>query len=249
MSFKDHFSSYANQYAAFRPQYPAALFDFVSALPARRRLAWDAGTGNGQAAVDLGDRFEQVVATDASPEQLAQAIPHPRVEYRQARADASGLAGGSVDLVTVATAVHWFPFKEFYAEVDRVLAPGGAIAVWAYFYPTTDPEVQPLLDTLARGIVGPYWPPERVYVNEKYRNLPFPFAEVPAPNFFIENAWELPRLLDYVQTWSAYQRYRQAVGSDPVAPIRAELEERWGDPSHPRPLRWEIFVRAGRRRG
>lgn len=246
MTFKDHFSSYAGSYAAFRPQYPQALFDFVSGLPAQRRLAWDAGTGNGQAAVDLGDRFARVIATDASSEQLARAIPHPHVEYRQMRAEQSGLPAGSVDLVTVATAVHWFHFDEFYTEVARVLAPGGAIAVWAYFYPTTDPEVQPLLDRLARQIVGPYWPPERTYVNEKYRNLPFPFPEVAAPSFFIENRWRLPRLLDYIQTWSAYQRYVQAEGSDPVEPIRAELVSAWGDPEQPRDLRWEIFCRAGR---
>lgn len=248
MTFKDHFSDNAGSYATFRPQYPPALFDFVAGLPAERRLAWDAGTGNGQAAVDLGDRFERVIATDASSEQLARAKPHPRVEYRQARAEASGLASASVDLVTVATAVHWFDFDGFYAEVERVLAPGGALAVWAYFYPTAGPEVQPLLDRLAREIVGPYWPPERTFVNEKYRNLPFPFQEVAAPTFSIENAWDLPRFLAYLRTWSAYQRYVQANGSDPVDEIRAELEARWGNPESPRELRWEIFVRAGRAR-
>lgn len=250
MTFKDHFSGHAGGYASFRPRYPEALFDFVARLPASRRLAWDAGTGNGQAALDLAERFERVVATDASAEQLALAEPHPGIEYRQARAEASGLATGSVDLVTVATAVHWFDFDAFYAEVERVLAPGGAVAVWAYFYPAVEGsgerEVQPLLDQLAREIVGPYWPPERSYVNEKYGNLPFPFREVPAPTFFIENAWTLPRFLAYLQTWSAYQRYVQANGVDPIDLVRHELEARWGDPEVARELRWEIFVRAGR---
>ncbi len=132
MSFKDHFSGHAAVYASFRPGYPPALIDFVTSLAPGRSLAWDCATGNGQAAVCLAEHFERVIATDASAAQLAQATPHPNVEYRQAPAEQSGLADGSVDLLTVATALHWFDFDRFYAEAERVLAPGGALAAWAY---------------------------------------------------------------------------------------------------------------------
>ncbi|HEX9944594.1 MAG TPA: class I SAM-dependent methyltransferase, partial [Thermoanaerobaculia bacterium] len=175
MSFKDHFSGHAESYASFRPRYSPQVFDFVATLPRRRAVAWDCGTGNGQAALDLAERFERVIATDASRQQLAQAIPHPRVEYRQAPAESSGLESGSIDLVAVAAAVHWFDFDRFYAEVERVLAPGGALAVWTYDLVRIAPGMDDLVRRLAHEIVAPWWPPERRWVDEEYRTLPFPF--------------------------------------------------------------------------
>src|SRR4029079_3133162 len=108
MTFSDHFSGFAAHYAAHRPHYPAALFERAASLPAARRLAWDCGTGNGQAARGIAPHFAHVIATDASATQLSHATPHPKVEYRVAKAEASGLDPGSIDLVTVAAALHWF---------------------------------------------------------------------------------------------------------------------------------------------
>src|ERR1700712_181091 len=172
MSFKDHFSGHAAVYASFRPTYPAALFDFVLSLTPGRALAWDCATGNGQAALGLADAFEHVIATDASAAQLEHALAHPKIEYRQAPAEDSGLAAGSVDLITVATALHWFDFDRFYAEARRVLAPGGALAAWAYNLPRVTPEVSALIDHLAREVVGTYWPPERKWVDDDYHDVP-----------------------------------------------------------------------------
>jgi SAM-dependent methyltransferase len=248
MSFKDHFSGHAGTYASFRPGYPPAVFDFVASLPRRRGLAWDCATGNGQAAVDLAERFERVVATDASAQQLEHATPHPRVEYRQALAERSGLEDGSADLVTVATAVHWFDFDRFYAEVERVLAPDGALAVWAYDLARIAPEVDVLVDHLGREIVAPYWPPERRWVDELYRTLPFPFDEVEVPDLWIEESWDLERFVQYLGTWSATNRYLQEKGQDPRELVRPELEKAWGDPALPRTIRWPLMMRAGRLR-
>jgi SAM-dependent methyltransferase len=246
MEFKDHFSGCADSYAATRPRYPAELLDWVAALPAARRLAWDCATGSGQAALGLAGRFARVVATDASERQIANAVPHPRIEYRTAPAEASGLADGSADLVAVAQALHWFDFDRFYAEVRRVLAPGGALAAWTYNLARISPELDPLIDRLARGIVGPYWPPERRWVDEDYRTVPFPFAEVPAPAFELAERWDLARFLRYFDTWSSVGRYRKATGRDPVAEVRDDLAAAWGDPAAPRLVRWPIRVRAGR---
>lgn len=245
MSFKDHFSGHAACYASFRPRYPAEVFDFAASLPRRRTLAWDCATGNGQAALDLAERFARVVATDASQQQLEHAVSHPRVEYRQALAERSGLTEGSVDLVTVATAVHWFDFDRFYAEVERVLAPGGALVVWAYNLARISPELDVLMDRLGRGIVASYWPPERRWVDEEYRTLPFPFEEVEVPPFWIEERWDLGRFLQYLGTWSATTRYRETTGRDPRDLVRREMEEAWGDPGEARTIRWPIMMRAG----
>jgi ubiquinone/menaquinone biosynthesis C-methylase UbiE len=245
VSFKDHFSGHASTYASFRPGYPPRLLDFVASLPRRHGLAWDCATGNGQAALGLAERFARVIATDASAQQLSLAMPHPGVEYRQALAEESGLASGSVDMVTVATAVHWFDFDRFYAEVERVLAPGGALAVWAYNLARVNPEVDVLIDKLAREIVGPYWPPERRWVDEEYRTIPFPFPEVPVPSLWIEEQWAFDRFAPYFRTWSATARYLEATGRDPVADLLPELERAWGDPAQVRTVRWPVMMRAG----
>jgi ubiquinone/menaquinone biosynthesis C-methylase UbiE len=243
--WKDHFSGHAADYAAYRPTYPEALFGLLASLPRRRALALDCATGSGQAAVGLAECFERVVAIDASSEQLARAAPHPRIEYRVARAEETGLASGTVDLVSAAQGVHWFDFDGFYAEARRLLAPGGAVAVYTYNLVRVDPAFDRVLDRLAKEIVGPYWPPERRWVDEEYRTLPFPFAEVPTPRLENEAQWDLDRLLRYVATWSAYQRYRQATGRDPIKMVQDELTAAWGDPARSRPVRWPIFMRAG----
>jgi len=245
MTFKDHFSGHAAAYASFRPGYPTALFEILAGLPNGRRLAWDAGTGNGQAAVGLADHFEEVVATDPSAAQLANVSPHPRVAYRVGPAESSGLDPGTVDLVTAAQAFHWFDFDRFFAEAERVLAPGGAIALWTYNLVRFTPEIDEQIDRLGYDIVKAWWPPERRWVDEEYRTIPFPFAEVEIAPLRHEESWDLARLVSYLHTWSAAVRYTKETGTDPVGLVEAELAAAWGEPSRVRTAYWPIFIRAG----
>ena len=129
-----------------------------------------------------------------------------------------------------------------------MLAPGGALAVWAYDLVRISPELDAIIDRLGREIVAPYWPPERRWVDELYRTLPFPFAEVAIPSLWIEDRWNLERLLQYTGTWSATQRYIRETGSDPREFVRTELEAAWGDPAAEMTLRWPLMMRAGRPR-
>lgn len=109
----DHFASVAAQYAKSRPSYPPELAAFLASVAPRRRLAWDCGTGSGQAAVLLAAEFEKVVATDESRAQLSHATPHPNVDFRGALERDSGLSDASCDLVTAAQAAHWFDLPAF----------------------------------------------------------------------------------------------------------------------------------------
>jgi SAM-dependent methyltransferase len=244
--FKDHFSGYACEYAAYRPTYQPALFELLASLPRRHGLALDCATGNGQAAVGLADRFERVVAIDASREQLANARLYPRVDYRLARAEDTGLATATVDLVCVAQALHWFDFDSFYAEVRRVLAPAGAIAAFTYDLARVVPEVDRILDRLSYEVVVAYWPPERRWVDEEYRTLPFPFREVTTPKLENEATWDLGRMLLYLGTLSAVRRYLEATGRDPIKMLQDELTAAWGDPARERRVYWPMYMRAGR---
>ena len=251
MSFPDHFSGVSPAYAEFRPGYPEELFDWLAGLPARRDLAWDCGTGSGQAAVALASRFDRVIATDASAGQIAAASPHPRVDYRVVSAQASGIESGSVDLVAVAQALHWFDTSAFLAEARRVLRPDGAIAAWTYGNPRVDdPRADEILWRFTTGTIGPWWPPERELVDSGYRTIDFPFAEVEAPGFEMEARWTLPELLGYIGTWSGVARFRAARGGDPdpLEELAKALDPAWGAPRSHRRIMWPLAVRAGRRK-
>jgi ubiquinone/menaquinone biosynthesis C-methylase UbiE len=244
--FKDHFSQVATQYAQFRPVYPRSLFSHLAGLCALRTRAWDCACGNGQASVDLAEHFEHVMATDGSAAQIAAAQPHPRVEYRVAPAEASGLAARSVDLVTVAQALHWLDVPLFYAEAQRVLRPGGVLAVWSYGRLELEgAEVDAIVQTFYRDVIGPFWPPGREHVDNGYRNLTFPFAQLPAPPFNIETRWTLAHLTGYVRSWSATARYFKQHGHDPVIELASQLAPLW-EPDAVRLIRWPLALRCGR---
>lgn len=243
--FKDHFSVAAHEYDRYRPAYPAALLEFLAAAAPGHGLAWDCATGTGQAAVALAGHFEQVIATDASAAQIEHAVAHPHVQYRVARAEDCPLPDGSVDLVTVAQALHWFDLEPFYAEVYRVARPGAVFAAWTYSLADADPQVDPLVQAFYEKM-SPWWPPERAHVEDGYRQLAFPFAPLAAPAFEIRETWPLERLLGYFGTWSAVNRCRKETGADPVETLGRQLAQVWGDPSGPRPVRWPLHLRVGR---
>jgi SAM-dependent methyltransferase len=243
----DHFSSRAAEYAAYRPRYPRALFEFLAGVAPARRLAWDCATGSGQAAVPLADFFDRVVATDMSAAQLARATPHARVEYAVRPAAASGLPDASADLVTVAQALHWLDLEPFYAEVRRVLVPRGLFAVSSYGSAALD--TAPLSDAFANfelRTMGPYWPPRRRFVGEALRTLDFPFDEMPVPQFVLERPMTLEEVVGYARSWSATANYVAQHGADPTPMLRDALRPLWGDPGQRHVVRWPFVVRLGR---
>lgn len=246
--YADHFSRLATAYASSRPRYPDQLFTYLGAISRRNEVAWDCAAGTGQASLPLTRVFRHVIATDASASMIANATPHPGVEYRVAPAEASGLSSASVDLVAVAQALHWLEIDLFYSEVDRVLVPGGVLAAWTYGSQYLgDEAMDRMLARFYTEVVGPYWAGERRHVESGYRTLPFPYAELDAPSFVMEEEWTLAELLGYVGTWSATQRFRETVGRDPVDELACEIAPLWGRPSSARPIRWPISLRVGRR--
>ena len=249
MSFKDHFSRLAAQYSAFRPAYPPAIFDYLAQLSSDRQSAWDCACGNGQATLALAERFDAVIATDASAQQLAAAPARPNVTYRVARAEESGIESKSLDLVTVAQALHWLNLDLFYGEVQRVLKPSGVLAVWTYGPLQVDGNgIDALFQEFYSNTVGPYWPPERRFVEAGYRGLAFPFAELSPPSFNMEERWDRAHLLGYLRTWSATARYAEDQGVDPVEALEERLRPLWVDASSTRKVTWPLALRVGHKR-
>jgi len=247
-TFHDHFSSFAGRYADFRPNYPAALFDYLAALVARTSLVWDCAAGNGQATVDLARRFDRVIATDASAEQIAAATPDEKIEYRVALAEQSGLPDESVGLITVAQAVHWFKLENFWKEANRVLAENGVIAVWTYGINEVEGDaVNELVQDFYSNTVGPYWPPERRLVEEGYRTISFPFERIDPPELRMETQWTLPQLIGYFSSWSATNRFIKATGRNPLEPLFESLSRVWGDVNKARLVTWPLAMLVGRK--
>ena len=241
------FDAVAAAYARHRPTYPPAWFSrFAERAPARQRV-WDCGCGNGQASQSLAETFEQVIATDASPSQIQQAIPHPKISYRCSSATASGLEPMSVDAILVAQAVHWFAGETFNAEVRRVARPGALMAWIGYLPPQFDSEVlQALFDQFYGVVLRPWWAPQRAWVDRRYQGLPFPGEEWPFPDdLWIERRWNLAELLNYLATWSAVETAQRS-GVLVLEPLANQLQEAWPDQGLASlPLRWPMMGRWG----
>lgn len=245
--FKDHFSVNSGGYKTFRPTYPDSLFAYLASLTPARDLAWDCATGSGQAALGLAGYFSRVVATDGSPAQISRAISHERIEYRVGRADVAALADHTVDLVTVAQALHWFDPAPFYREVNRVLRPGGVIGVWTYNLLTISPEIDELVGHLYGEVLDGYWPPERRLVESGYAGILFPFAGLTPPPFAMSADWTVDQLLGYLGTWSAVSRFRKKNGNDPLRPLEEDILTAWGEPEAPRKVSWPLSLLVGKK--
>jgi SAM-dependent methyltransferase len=247
-TFKDHFSSHAAGYAAYRPTYPTSLVNYLATLSPRTELALDCGCGTGQLSVLLAERFAHVVATDASAQQIANAQPHERVEYRTTPAEQSGLPEETADLITVAQAAHWFDLDAFYAEVRRVAKRDAVLALITYgVLHLNESEPERIVQHFYSDVLGRYWPPERRHVEEGYRSLPFPFEEITSiPSFAIGISWSLDDLIGYAGTWSAVRAAERSLGREPIESFRRELARAWGDPLRRAAIRWPLSLRVGR---
>ncbi len=242
------FSQDSAQYARHRPQYPDALFVFLRDACPRRERAWDCATGNGQAAVSCARYFERVAATDLSAAQVRHGLPHPRVRYSAASAERAPFRRHAFDLVMVAQAAHWFDLEQFFREVERVLRPGGVLAVWGYGFLDIAPEVNAVLERELLTPIDPFWAQGNRMVMNGYRSLRLPYAPLPPPKALcITLRWNLPQLLAYLRTWSAVKRYRAARGRDPVSALERALAPLWPEAQEEKTVTIPVFLKAARK--
>ena len=245
--FKDHFSKQSGLYSKYRPRYPDAMFRYLSEIAPSNKLAWDCATGSGQAALGLTPFFEKIIASDASTNQLEHAAQHHKIVYKHMPAEQTDLPNQSLDLITVAQAIHWFNFDRFYREVNRVLKPGGIIAVWTYNLPKIHPNADKVLYTFYRNTIHDFWPPERILVENNYIDLPFPFKKLKHPVYKMYAQWNVDDVVGFVNTWSAVIKYQEKMFSDPVPDFRFELEKAWPEKTESLKVEWPLTLLIGKK--
>ena len=246
-NFADHFSTIAKRYAQYRPHYPQALADALSARCTAHDAAWDAGCGNGQLSLLLAHHFDRVYAQDPSQAQLDASIPHPKVEYRCAPAEASGLPDASIDLAVAAQAAHWFDWPRYLAEVERVTRPGALVALVSYGILHVEGEADAILARYYHDDVGSFWPKGREHVETGYRDLELPWPAVHPPVVDMEVSWTRDQLLGYVATWSATVKRIETTGPDAYEALREKLCAVWPHDDERRTVTWPLAIRLARR--
>lgn len=224
---KDYFSQHASIYAAFRPLYPKALYDFVFSKLTNFDAAWDCATGNGQVAGELCKHFKIVEATDISQQQLDNAVQAKNIRYSISPAEKTGFVDASFDLITVAQALHWFDTDKFFAEAKRIGKPGGKVALWGYSILTVNKEIDALFYYYYETVVGRYWDEARKRVEEEYASIHFPFEKILTERFELRTEWDRNQFLGYLRSWSATQKFIKAEGSDPLIAFAEQLKKVW----------------------
>ena len=245
MTFHDHFSEASEAYRAHRPDYPAELFDFLAGACRRTELAWDCGAGSGQASAALTRSFDHVVGSDGSLNQLS-ANGTPEYSRVVCLSESCALRDDCADLVTVAQALHWFRFDDFYSEARRVARRGAVVAAWTYTKPSITPDVDAVVADFHTNRVGPYWPPERRHVDAAYRTIPFPFRRMATPELHSRKEMTGEAFMAYVGTWSATRRAQAALSEDPLAAFADRLSTAWGDLDRVREISWRLHMLVGR---
>jgi SAM-dependent methyltransferase len=238
----DRFSAQAAQYARYRIDYPAELYEFLLSHTAQRQQAWDCATGNGQVAAVLATHFRHVEATDISAAQLEQAAQQPNITYQKAAAEHTPFAA-TFDLITVAQAVHWFDADAFNQEVRRVARPGATVAEWGYGLVQVHETLDPLIRQFYAETMRPYWDENRWHIDDEYARIPFPFEAVQHARFEVRRQWSAEWFLNYLRTWSSVVKYEKQHGQDPVLLVADELTQLWG--AQEREVTFPVFLRLG----
>jgi len=241
---KNLFADIGQNYATYRPSYPDELGEALTKLCKNKQLALDVGCGTGQLTAILSQYFDQVIGTDINSDQLKHAHKAENITYLHEGAEETSLENGSVDLIVVAQAAHWFDLKAFYKEVERISTDDGIIALVSYGVPYIESATSSVFQQGYWQLIHQYWPEERKHVEEGYLNLDFPFEEIDFPELFIHREMNYDTFIGYMKTWSAYKTAQQSGDLNSFKTFFGQLEQAWEDRQTIKTITWPISVRV-----
>jgi trans-aconitate methyltransferase len=146
--FVPRFGQAASAYSVYRPEYSGEIFAHILAAvpPERRRTALDLGAGTGKATRALLEHFTEVIAVEPDSLMVEKLREYaPRAIVHAARAEDFGQQAESVDLVNIATALHWMDVPRVMENVTRWLRPAGILAVYGSEFPKTPDSIREII--------------------------------------------------------------------------------------------------------
>lgn len=246
----DMFGGHAKLYASARPTYPKEIYAYLTSLCNEHTKVWDCATGTGQAALALSKYFKQVYATDISAQQIQAANQAENIIYSVASAEESGFGDEAFDLVTVAQALHWFDYVNFWPEVDRVLKPNGMFVAWGYDWTKIDFDIDFQLNKNLFELLANYWNPKAkiLWGGYKPEKVSFPYELIETPNFSIELHWNFEQLFQYFLSWSATQAYIKDNGTEAINHAKQQVQKVWGNPEDTKLIHWPVHMLVGKKK-
>lgn len=133
---------FADRYDAYRPSPPTVLLEVLLQLAQTNcpDLVVDLGCGTGLSTAVWADRARRVVGVEPleGMRRKAEAVhAAPRVSFQDGFAHQTGLPDSVADIVTCSQSLHWMEPESTFAEVARILRPGGVFAAYDYDWPPT----------------------------------------------------------------------------------------------------------------
>lgn len=232
------------EYEKVRPKYPRDLFHWINRISTKHSLLLDCGTGNGQAAYELANFFDKVLAIDISKNQLLNAKTHPKIEYKCTPVETLDLPNSSVDVIVSASAVHWFDLETFYVKCKEMLTETGLIIVWSYSWPRSSHEVINRTLNNVKNLLIPHFPIQTMLHVNEYNDLQFPFRRVDCPNISIKENWSIEMLLSFLSTWPSVNNYIVGSHNNFIKEVRDELLKGWPE-SEKIEFIFPLYIKAG----
>ncbi|MEL6536603.1 MAG: class I SAM-dependent methyltransferase, partial [Bacteroidota bacterium] len=187
---------------------------------------------------------EEVIATDGNLRILEGTIPNSKISFEVGQEDTISAKSGSVDLVTVGQALHMLNLEDFYSEVRRVVRPGGVLAVWGFGIPRLGMEFDRLLNRFYSETLSGYWPAGWVHLQQRYKNIPFPFKNVMDERVEAEYYWKFEDWMSFLESWTAVRQYTKDHGGSPVEVLRPLFSQLWGG-HETKKVSFTFFVKKG----
>ena len=199
-TFQHYESKQAKAYAAHRPPYPDKLItdilDLHTSSGGKLNILVDVGCGPGLATRQLSPHFHSAYGLDPGTSMIetAKTIPSTTTSSQPVTYDTSsaetidtklidlGIQPGTVDLITAATAAHWFQLPHFYAAAAHMLKPSGSVIIWCigsfYIHPSVPDHaaLQTVFDRMEFETLAPYMLPGNMHCRHLYRDLPLPWS-------------------------------------------------------------------------
>lgn len=181
-------------------------------------LAVDLGCGTGQNTRMFAPHFQKIVGIDISESQLeeARAVPgFENITYRSGSAEELPFPDCSVDLLTAASAVHWFNADRFLKEAKRVLKPCGCLALLGYTdhfnlnYGSCGDKLDKIISEV-KTVLKPYVSEQVTVANSKLQNL---FETIPFPDkerieqITLDIEMTVAGVVGLIESFSYYQTY------------------------------------------